>query len=173
MILMVLAAYFGAVTPEELIVFLETGMKREADLLMAPGGIQEEQADALYAVTYLQMKELQPFLTEWYKTSDFAFSGLMLAECRKYHIDAVAKYTAIMKFLRFDEALFIREGREFLRFQQRSSGSFGYLNPLAIIKGRSAANCCTVSISCRPLIMPPPLCLCCNVSLLKDGKRNQ
>ncbi|MEH7099078.1 hypothetical protein [Bacillus velezensis] len=135
MILMVLGAYFGAVTPEELIVFLETGMKREADLLMAPGGIQQEQADALYAVTYLQMNELQPFLTEWYKTSDFAFSGLMLAECRKYHIDAVAKYTAIMKFLRFDEALFIREGREFLRFQQRSSGSFGYLNPLAMDQG--------------------------------------
>lgn len=135
MILMVLGAYFGAMTPEELIVFLETVMKREADLLMAPGGIQEEQADALYAVTYLQMKELQPFLTEWYKTSDFAFSGLMLAECRKYHIDAVAKYTAIMKFLQFDEALFIREGREFLRFQQRSSGSFGYLNPLAMDQG--------------------------------------
>ncbi len=37
MILMVLGSYFGAVTPEELIVFLETGMKREADLLMVPG----------------------------------------------------------------------------------------------------------------------------------------
>ncbi len=120
MILMVLGAYFGAVTPEELIVFLETGMKREADLLMAPGKIQQEQADALYAVTYLQMNELRPFLTEWYKTSDFAFSGLMLAECRKYHIDAVAKYTAIMKFLQFDEALFIREGREFLHFQREA-----------------------------------------------------
>ncbi|MCR9039874.1 hypothetical protein QRX25_18225 [Bacillus sp. L381] len=136
MILMVLAAYFKAVTSEELIVFLENGLEREADLLMASGGRQEELADALYVVTYLQMKELQPFLIEWYKTSDFAFSGLMLAECRRYHIDAVAKYTAIMKFLQFDEALFIREGREFLCFQQRSNGGFGYLNPLAMDQGK-------------------------------------
>ena len=123
MILMVLAAYFGAVTPEELIVFLETAMKREADLLMAPGGIQKEQADALYAVSYLQMKELQPFLTKWYKTSDFAFSGLMLAECRKYHIDAVAKYTAIMKFLRFDEALLYGKGGNFYAFSSEAAGA--------------------------------------------------
>ncbi|MBY8911780.1 hypothetical protein KY305_03270 [Bacillus sp. YC2] len=136
MILMVLAVYFGAVSLEELLVYLESSMKREADLLMAAGGRQEEQMDALFAAAYLQMKELQPFLTEWYKTSDFAFSGLMLAECRRYHIDAVAKYTAIMKFLQFDEALFIREGREFLCFQQRSSGSFGYLNPLAMDQGK-------------------------------------
>ncbi|ARW40950.1 MULTISPECIES: hypothetical protein [Bacillus] len=136
MILMVLAAYFKAVTPEELIVFLENGLEREADLLMASGGRQEELADTLYVVTYLQMKELQPFLIEWYKTSDFAFSGLMLAECRRYHIDAVAKYTAIMKFLQFDETLFIREGREFLCFQQRSNGGFGYLNPLAMDQGK-------------------------------------
>ncbi|OCB95550.1 hypothetical protein SRCM101294_02608 [Bacillus amyloliquefaciens] len=136
MILMVLAAYFKAVTPEELIVFLENGLEREADLLMASSGRQEELADALYVVTYLQMKELQPFLIEWYKTSDFAFSGLMLAECRRYHIDAVAKYTAIMKFLQFDETLFIREGREFLCFQQRSNGGFGYLNPLAMDQGK-------------------------------------
>jgi hypothetical protein len=54
----------------------------------------------------------------------------MLVAWRQYRLDAASRLLRVMAYLRHDQ-LMIAEGAEFIAFQQRLEGSFGFLNPLA------------------------------------------
>ncbi|MDO3662400.1 hypothetical protein [Bacillus sp. C28GYM-DRY-1] len=135
MIVYTLLAYFNLISTDELLVQLNNYLQIKDELLTSNEQYLEEHLEVLYTIAFLQLKDVQPYVVKRFQSSDYAYSGLMLAACRNYQIDDVAKYIIIMEYLQFDHDFFIEEGKNFLKFQQRIDGSFGYLNPLFIDKG--------------------------------------
>lgn len=73
-----------------------------------------------------KMPERLSMLSNTLKTS---FTGYMLAACQEYQLIVVSLILRAMIYLDY-ESTYIADGLEFISFQQRSDGSFGFINPV-------------------------------------------
>lgn len=78
-----------------------------------------------------EKKELPPDLKKSSENLEILFSGCLLAECQTYQLELISLLLRTMSYLSYDSEL-LNEGVDFLCFQQRSNGAYGYLNPFTV-----------------------------------------
>jgi hypothetical protein len=124
------ARLLGIVSQTEVCERLEPLLVPARDFLFLSDHEVHEQCDFWSAVTQLGSEPVPQALGSIAAELGEVLSAVMLVACRQYRLDAASRLLRVMAYLRHDQ-LMIAEGAEFIAFQQRLEGSFGFLNPLA------------------------------------------
>lgn len=90
----------------------------------------QQQIYLWFILTSLGKENIPDRFVEIAKKLKILFAGYMLAACQKNQLDLVSLILRSMIYLNYEED-YIIEGVEFLCFQQRSNGAFGFINPVS------------------------------------------
>ncbi len=131
---------YSLVTEEQTMHFVRRKIIDDTRFLLLSAEEMENQLYLWFLCTSLGKRKMLP--SDLKKSSEklkILFSGCLLAECQKYQLGLVSLLLRTMSYLSYESEL-LTEGANFLYFQQRSDGSFGYLNPLASSKNQLSEN---------------------------------
>jgi hypothetical protein len=121
---------YHLVTNEDLFDYISNKIICDENFLLLDNELIKEQLHLWSMCSAYGMIEIPTQFKYQLNNLKILLPGIMLAECQRYQINLVSLILRTMKYLRFDKEE-ITEGLEFLFFQQRSNGAFGFLNPFS------------------------------------------
>lgn len=131
---------YNLVTEEQTIQFVRSKIIDDTRFLLLDAEDIEKQLYLWFLCTSLGERKVLPNdLKQSSENIKILLSGCLLAECQKYQLILVSLLLRTMNYLSYESELLI-EGTDFLCFQQRFNGSFGYLNPITSKKNQLTEN---------------------------------